>query len=130
MCTNLKWMDKCIPGHIPHEFSEIMARKSEVHPMKIVLRDPKYQKECVRILEELIPLLKSCYVEAGQAEAFNKAVIPVGGDQLVRVRMAEGRELKAGTHTRESRLETMSPDIIEFFHIQQDFLEVGLRQQH
>lgn len=31
----MKWMEPCIPVHIQHEFSEVMAEKSEVYPLKV-----------------------------------------------------------------------------------------------
>jgi hypothetical protein len=30
-----KWMDKCLPKHIPHEYSDLMAEKSEVFPLQV-----------------------------------------------------------------------------------------------
>ena len=57
-------------------------------------------------------------------EDFEQFAIPFGGDQLVRVRAASARSRQSGAHDREARLEPLFPDIIEFFHVQQDFLEV------
>ncbi|XP_050405827.2 uncharacterized protein LOC126821449 [Patella vulgata] len=49
--------------------------------------------------------------------------IPIGGDQLTRVRLEGAKMLLAGSHTRIERCENLSPVVIEFFHTLQDFLE-------
>ena len=59
-----------------------------------------------------------------QVEEFDRNFIPLGGDQLVRVRTTGARDLMAGAHTRDEKLEPLFPEMTEFFHIMQDFLEV------
>lgn len=36
-CTQFKWLDSILPKHIPHQFSDMMAQKSEVVPSKLML---------------------------------------------------------------------------------------------
>ena len=57
-------------------------------------------------------------------DEFEKAIIPLGGDQLVRIRSTGAKDLRAGAHTRDERLEPISPELEELFHVTQDFLEV------
>ena len=64
-----------------------------------------------------------CHIIAA-VDDFSKAFIPLGGDQLVRVRSSGARDLRAGTASREERLEPLFPEMTEFFHVMQDFLEV------
>lgn len=54
----------------------------------------------------------------------DKLQVPVGGDQLTRVRFQGAKSLCAGCHTYQERFEQLHPMIIELFHTLQDFLEV------
>ncbi|CAC5378815.1 unnamed protein product [Mytilus coruscus] len=49
--------------------------------------------------------------------------VPVGGDQLTRVRLQGAKSLRAGAFTAEDRLEHLTPIVVEMFHTLQDFLE-------
>ncbi|KAH3809432.1 hypothetical protein DPMN_137801 [Dreissena polymorpha] len=50
-------------------------------------------------------------------------MVPVGGDQLTRVRLDGAKSLRAGAHTRAERFENLCPVLVEMFHMQMDFLE-------
>ena len=52
--------------------------------------------------------------------------VPVGGDQLTRVRLQGAKALRAGALTPEDRFEHLEPVIVEMFHTQQDLLEVSV----
>jgi hypothetical protein len=52
--------------------------------------------------------------------------VTLGGDQQVRVNMDSAKMLRAGTHSPAERLQQFSPIVIEFFHVQQDLLEVKI----
>ena len=82
-------------------------------------------------LHAIFDILYQCFnwhICATSAEDFEKEFTILGGDQLVRVRTSSARSLKAGAHTRDERLEGLFPEIIEFFHVQQDFLEVWITE--
>lgn len=49
--------------------------------------------------------------------------LPVGGDQLTRVRLQGAKSLRAGCHTAAERLEILYPVVMELFHTVMDFLE-------
>jgi len=55
---------------------------------------------------------------------FDKLLIPVGGDQLTRVRLDGAKTLRLGAHTPQERFDNLNPVIVEMFHTQMDFLEV------
>ena len=55
---------------------------------------------------------------------FDNETIPLGGDQLVRVRFDGAIGLRDGAHTPRERFEHFKPVVTEFFHVGQDFLEV------
>ena len=55
---------------------------------------------------------------------FSGLAIPVGGDQLTRVRLDGAKNLRIGAHTAEERFDNLYPVIVELFHTQMDFLEV------
>jgi len=50
--------------------------------------------------------------------------VPVGGDQLTRVRLQGAKALRDGSLASTDRLEHLNPVIVEMFHTLQDFLEV------
>lgn len=54
----------------------------------------------------------------------DKLKIPVGGDQLTRVRLQGAKACQDGALTAADRLEHMEPIIVEMFHTLQDLLEV------
>ena len=58
------------------------------------------------------------------ANELEKLQVPVGGDQLTRVRFQGAKALRDGCHTVQERLEQLNPIIIELFHTLQDFLDV------
>ena len=60
-------------------------------------------------------------------QELDSLTIPVGGDQLTRVRLQGAKALRSGAHTKEQRLDYLYPVIIEMFHTIQDFLEVYIR---
>ena len=51
--------------------------------------------------------------------------VTVGGDQLTRCHLDSAKLLRAGAHTSLQRFENLFPMIEEFFHVQQDLLEVS-----
>ena len=57
-------------------------------------------------------------------------MVPVGGDQLTRVRLDGAKSLRAGAHTRAERFENLCPILVEMFHMQMDFLEVIIHTGH
>ncbi len=61
---------------------------------------------------------------------FNNSHTPLGGDQLTRVCFDSAKNLRAGAHTRDERLEHLSPVIEELFHVEQDLLEVKISQTY
>ncbi|KAH3815947.1 hypothetical protein DPMN_144486 [Dreissena polymorpha] len=53
-------------------------------------------------------------------------MVPVGGDQLTRVRLDGAKSLRLGAHTKEERFENLCPVVVEMFHMQMDFLHVSI----
>ena len=62
------------------------------------------------------------YIHVGQE--LEKLKVPVGGDQLTRVRLDGAKALILGAHTPQERLDGLFPVIVELFHTQMDFFEV------
>lgn len=50
--------------------------------------------------------------------------VPVGGDQLTRVRLQSAKALQDGALTSTERLDHLDPMIMEMFHTLMDLLEV------
>ena len=56
---------------------------------------------------------------------FNNSDVTLGGDQKTRVFYDSAKNLRKGTHTRHERLDSLNPIVGEFFHLEQDLLEVS-----
>ncbi|XP_052089483.1 uncharacterized protein LOC127726061 isoform X3 [Mytilus californianus] len=67
-----------------------------------------------------IPLNSRIYSLSAELDTLQ---IPVGGDQLTRVRFQGAKTLRAGAHTKQERFDQLYPIVIELFHTLQDFLE-------
>ncbi|KAL5016965.1 hypothetical protein ScPMuIL_006554 [Solemya velum] len=52
-----------------------------------------------------------------------KYKVPLGGDQLTRVRLQEARNLRTLSVTPEKRFDDLNPIVCEMWHCEQDFLE-------
>lgn len=58
------------------------------------------------------------------ANELERLQVPVGGDQLTRVRFEGAKALRDGCHTVQERFDQLNPIIKELFHTLQDFIEV------
>lgn len=56
-----KWIQSCLPQHIPHRFQEQMAKKSSIIPIKLVMKNEAKLEDCVWILHETRQLLNNCF---------------------------------------------------------------------
>lgn len=68
--------------------------------------------------------LSSIFFNKLLANDLDKLKIPVGGDQLTRVRLQGAKACQDGALTAADRLEHMEPIIVEMFHTLQDLLEI------
>ena len=57
-------------------------------------------------------------------DVLRKFGVPVGGDQLTRVRLQEAKNIRCRSVTPEKRLDDLHPIVCEMRHNKQDFLEV------
>jgi len=51
--------------------------------------------------------------------------VTIGGDQLTRSHLDSAKMLRGGTHTATDQLAQLGPIVEEYFHIQQDLLDVS-----
>ncbi|CAC5424308.1 unnamed protein product [Mytilus coruscus] len=116
-----QWMKKVLPDHIDHPHKEEMNRKSVVHMLPLSLNNECSYDGCVRIMDEYIEMINRWYRKAGRAAELDTLQIPVGGDQLTRVRFQGAKTLRAGAHTKQERFDQLYPMVIELFHTLQDF---------
>lgn len=59
-------------------------------------------------------------------DEFDKLRVPVGGDQLTRVRLDGAKCLRLGSPSARESFDNLFPVVIEMFHTQMDFLEVSM----
>ncbi|XP_033730974.1 uncharacterized protein LOC117320505 [Pecten maximus] len=118
-----EWMNSILPDHIPHELEDDMAKKSEIFLLPVSLNNEISYSDCVHILDEYTEITNHWYSAAGRGGELDNLQIPVGGDQLTRVRLQGAKGLRAGARTAEQRFERLYPMVVEMFHVLQDFLE-------
>lgn len=58
-------------------------------------------------------------------DALRRYGVPVGGDQLTRVRLQEAKNIRSLAVTPERRYDDLHPIVCEMWHSKQDFLEVN-----
>lgn len=59
----------------------------------------------------------------GNIDALRRYGVPVGGDQLTRVRLQEAKNIRSLAVTPERRYDDLHPIVCEMWHSKQDFLE-------
>ncbi|KAL4220323.1 hypothetical protein ACF0H5_020730 [Mactra antiquata] len=124
-CPGFSWMQSIIPDHIPHNHED-MKKKSEVFVLPVSLNNEASYQDCIHIMEEYEQYINKWYMKTGRGQELDQLRVPVGGDQLTRVRLQGAKSLRAGAHTQSDRFDHLYPVIIEMFHTLQDFLEVSL----
>jgi len=67
----------------------------------------------------------SSFIFTGNIDLLRKYKVPLGGDQLTRVRLQEARNLRTLSVTPEKRFDDLNPIVCEMWHSKQDFLEVS-----
>ncbi|XP_014667743.1 PREDICTED: LOW QUALITY PROTEIN: uncharacterized protein LOC106809250 [Priapulus caudatus] len=122
------WMANVFPKHLEHPFSKEMALRSTMHVLPVSLNNEVAYEGCVRIMDEYVQMINRWFAKAGRGDELEALRVPVGGDQLTRVRLQGAKALRAGTHTTQQRLDQLFPVIVELFHTQQDFLEKACKR--
>jgi hypothetical protein len=72
----------------------------------------------------LIQINERASLFSGDEFRSGKVKVTVGGDQLTRVNLDSAQHLRSGSHEPLERFDHLSPIVEEYFHIQQDLLEV------
>ncbi|XP_067664403.1 uncharacterized protein [Haliotis asinina] len=117
------WMKSLIPTHVPHARQVEMSKASSIHLLPIILKNEASYSDCIDIMDACVKHINHWYAKAGRGSELETLQVPVGGDQLTRVRLQGAKALREGTHTVQSRFDQLEPVIVEMFHTLQDFLE-------
>lgn len=126
LCENIdhfSWMKTIIPKHISHDYENAMSKKSEVFLLPVLLKNEQSLSDCIHILKSYEQQLTLWYTKAGRASDLDDIKVPVGGDQLTRVRLQSAKALQDGALTSTERLDHLDPMIMEMFHTLMDLLE-------
>ncbi|XP_046583753.1 uncharacterized protein LOC124290951 [Haliotis rubra] len=125
----LEWMASVLPDHIPHRFSDTMAKKSIIVPSRLmILNEAKYE-DCVQILDNTEDILRESFSEAlGSSAELEKLKVPFWGDQLTRIRLQYAKPLRAHAPNPIKRFEDVGPFMCTMWHNKQDFLHKAYRR--
>uniref|UniRef100_A0A8W8NTK5 DUF6589 domain-containing protein n=1 Tax=Magallana gigas TaxID=29159 RepID=A0A8W8NTK5_MAGGI len=121
--SKFEWMKSVLPQHIEHVQDDAMSQKSEVCWMPVLMKNETCYSDCIQIMKSYEKQILQWYTKGGRANDLDKLKIPVGGDQLTRVRLQGAKACQDGALTAADRLEHMEPIIVEMFHTLQDLLE-------
>ncbi|CAC5425838.1 unnamed protein product [Mytilus coruscus] len=88
-CDSFNWMKPIIPKHISHPLQDVMSTKSSIHWLQIMLKNEAKYADCVQIMASYEDQLSTWYRKAGRGGDLDKLQVPVGGDQLTRVRLKD-----------------------------------------
>ncbi|OWF51396.1 hypothetical protein KP79_PYT24309 [Mizuhopecten yessoensis] len=117
------WMKSILPQHIPHTLDDVMSQKSEICWLPVMLKNEACYSDCIQIMKSYEAQILQWYTKSGRACDLDKLKVPVGGDQLTRVRLQGAKAVQDGALTAVDRLEHLEPIIVELFHTLQDLLE-------
>lgn len=105
-----------------------MSRKTTSYTLPILLKNEAKYEDCIQIMDSYEHQIEKWYRECGRIDDFKNCKIPIGGDQLTRVRLDGAKNLRIGAHTPEERFDNLYPVIVEMFHTQMDFLEKTIKK--
>ncbi|XP_061190846.1 uncharacterized protein LOC133198962 [Saccostrea echinata] len=117
------WLKSVLPDHIPHPLADTMSEKSEVYWLPVLMKNEASYSDCVHIMKAYEAQILQWYTKSGRACDLERLKVPVGGDQLTRVRLQGAKAIQDGALTPTDRLEHLEPIIVEMFHTLQDLLE-------
>ncbi|XP_069124032.1 uncharacterized protein [Argopecten irradians] len=120
----LTFMKPHIPSHIPHQNAKKMSEKSTVLPLPIQFKNESKREDCLGIMDSYENTLVKLYTDAfGNTDILRQVKVPIGGDQLTRVRLQESKNLRTLSVSPERRFDDLHPIVFEMWHNKQDFLE-------
>ncbi|XP_076071545.1 uncharacterized protein LOC143042924 [Mytilus galloprovincialis] len=117
------WLEKKLPTHIPHRYSEYMSKKQEVFSLPIIFKNESKNEDCLDIMDAYERQLTEIFTLAhGNTDMLQKHGAVLGGDQLTRERLQNVKNIRFLALTPEGRFEHLNPIVIEHWHVKQDLL--------
>ncbi|XP_052244230.1 uncharacterized protein LOC127853601 [Dreissena polymorpha] len=103
---DFKWMEIAVPKHIEFPLQDVMSRKTTSFGLPVMLKNEMKYEDCVQIMDGYEKYLQEWYSKAGRSDDLNSLMVPVGGDQLTRVRLDGAKSLRAGHIQGQNGLRT------------------------
>ncbi|CAG2230058.1 unnamed protein product [Mytilus edulis] len=89
------WLEKKLPTHIPHRYSEYMSKKQEVFSLPIIFKNESKNEDCLDIMDAYERQLTEIFTLAhGNTDMLQKHGAVLGGDQLTRERLQNVKKHK------------------------------------
>ncbi|CAC5416828.1 unnamed protein product [Mytilus coruscus] len=117
------WLEKKLPTHIPHRYSEYMSKKQEVFSLPIIFKNESKNEDCLDIMDAYERQLTEIFTLAhGNTDMLQKHGAVLGGDQLTKERLQNVKNIRFLALTPKGRFEHLNPIVIEHWHVKQDLL--------
>ncbi|KAK3755179.1 hypothetical protein QZH41_010699 [Actinostola sp. cb2023] len=111
-------LEKTVPCHIDHEFSEQMSKKSVVIALPVKPYDQKKHSEVIQYLDTVQTFAKEI---SDEGESLMQ--LPLGGDLLGRERVTGAKKLRRGCDEPEERFDNIV-EVAEYWHAKQSLLSL------
>ncbi|VDI79977.1 Hypothetical predicted protein, partial [Mytilus galloprovincialis] len=118
-----EWLNRKLPQHIPHRYSDRMSKKQQVFTLKIMFKDESKNEDCLNIMSDYEDQIIELYTKAyGNTDMLDRHGVVLGGDMLTRERLQNAKNIRHLALTPRGRFQHLAPVTCELWHVKQDLL--------
>ncbi|XP_063435698.1 uncharacterized protein LOC134716618 [Mytilus trossulus] len=90
-----EWLNRKLPQHIPHRYSDSMSKKQQVFTLKIMFKDESKNEYCLNIMSDYEDQIIEWYTKAyGNTDMLDRHGVVLGGDTLTRERLQNAKNIR------------------------------------